>query len=78
LTLISHRSARSYQRHFSKLKEHQIPLPPLAIQKRIVAEIEGYQIEIGRLNDEVAAKKDNIQKAIAQIWGENPPDDPEV
>jgi len=32
-----------YQRHYSKLKEHQIPLPPLEVQKEIVAEIEGYQ-----------------------------------
>lgn len=32
-----------YQRHYSKLKEHQIPLPPLDVQKEIVAEIEGYQ-----------------------------------
>jgi type I restriction enzyme M protein len=32
-----------YQRHFSKLREHQIPLPPLEVQKEIVAEIEDYQ-----------------------------------
>jgi type I restriction enzyme M protein len=32
-----------YQRHFSKLKEHEIPLPPIELQKEIVAEIEGYQ-----------------------------------
>ena len=32
-----------YQRHFSKLKEYEIPLPPLEVQKEIVAEIEGYQ-----------------------------------
>ena len=32
-----------YQRHFSKLKEYQIPLPPLQVQKEIVAEIEVYQ-----------------------------------
>ena len=32
-----------YQRHFSKLKEIQIPLPPLSVQQEIVAEIEGYQ-----------------------------------
>jgi type I restriction enzyme M protein len=32
-----------YKRHYSKLKEHQIPLPPLEVQKEIVAEIEGYQ-----------------------------------
>jgi len=32
-----------YQRHFSKLKNYEIPLPPLEVQKEIVAEIEGYQ-----------------------------------
>lgn len=32
-----------YQRHYSKLKEHQIPLPPLEVQKEIVAEIASYQ-----------------------------------
>jgi len=35
--------SNGYQRHFSKLKEHEIPLPPLEVQKEIVAEIEGYQ-----------------------------------
>jgi len=35
--------SNGYQRHFSKLKEHEIPLPPLEVQKAIVAEIEGYQ-----------------------------------
>jgi len=32
-----------YRRHFSLLKELQIPLPPLEVQKEIVAEIDGYQ-----------------------------------
>jgi type I restriction enzyme M protein len=32
-----------YKRHFSKLKETKIPLPPIDVQKEIVAEIEGYQ-----------------------------------
>jgi len=32
-----------YQRHFSLLREYKVPLPPLEIQKEIVAEIEGYQ-----------------------------------
>lgn len=32
-----------YKRHFTKLKEYKIPLPPLEVQKEIVAEIEGYQ-----------------------------------
>jgi type I restriction enzyme M protein len=32
-----------YSRHFKELKEMKIPLPPLEIQKEIVAEIEGWQ-----------------------------------
>ncbi|MBS4098675.1 MAG: N-6 DNA methylase [Sulfuricella sp.] len=32
-----------YKRHFTDLKRKRIPLPPLAIQQEIVAEIEGYQ-----------------------------------
>jgi type I restriction enzyme M protein len=32
-----------YQRHFSKLREYEIPVPPLLVQMEIVAEIEGYQ-----------------------------------
>lgn len=31
-----------YRRHFSLLKRMEIPLPPLEVQKAIVAEIEGY------------------------------------
>lgn len=32
-----------YQRHYSKLKEYEFPLPPLEVQNEIVAEIEGYR-----------------------------------
>ena len=32
-----------YKRHFTDLKRKTIPLPPLAIQQKIVAEIESYQ-----------------------------------
>ena len=35
-----------YRRHFSKLKEYELPLPPLEVQREIVAEIEGYQTVI--------------------------------
>mgnify|MGYP001243357073 CR=1 FL=1 len=32
-----------YKRHYSKLKEIKIPIPPLEVQREIVAEIDGYQ-----------------------------------
>ena len=50
-----------YQRHYSKLKEHQIPLPPLEVQKEIVGEIEGYQ----KVIDGARAVIDNYRPHIA-------------
>ncbi len=35
--------SRGYSRHYTYLKELKIPLPPIEIQKQIVAEIDGYQ-----------------------------------
>ena len=35
--------SEGYQRHYSKLREFRIPLPPTEIQKEIALEIEGYQ-----------------------------------
>ena len=32
-----------YQRHFSKLREYKIFLPPLSVQEEIIAEVENYQ-----------------------------------
>lgn len=49
-----------YQRHFSKLKEHEIPLPPLDVQKEIVAEIEAYQ----RVSDGARAVLDHYRPHI--------------
>jgi hypothetical protein len=46
-------------------------LPPLDVQKEIVAEIEGYQNEIERLEAEIANQEENIQRSIARVWGED-------
>jgi type I restriction enzyme M protein len=55
----------------SKFCELQIPLPPLAVQQEIVAEIEGYQKVINGLNAEIIEQEKNIQKTIARVWGED-------
>lgn len=49
-----------YQRHYSLLKEMDIPLPPLDVQKEIVAEIEGYQ----KVIDGARAVVDNYRPRI--------------
>ena len=50
-----------YRRHFTKLKQREIPLPPLEVQKEIVAEIEGYQ----KVIDGARAVVDNYRPHIA-------------
>jgi type I restriction enzyme S subunit len=47
----------------------EIPLPPLEEQERIVAEIQGYQNEIARLEHQIIEKQNEIQTAIDKVWG---------
>jgi type I restriction enzyme M protein len=54
--------------NLSALAQFQIPLPPLEVQKEIVAEIEGYQNEIKRLQDEIENNRAKIQKTIERVW----------
>jgi type I restriction enzyme M protein len=49
--------------------DYQIPLPPLEIQREIVAEIEGYQNEIKRLESAIQDERTKIQTSIYRIWG---------
>jgi type I restriction enzyme M protein len=51
-----------------KLKSIKIPLPPLEVQKEIVAEIEGYQDEISRLKKAIEEKREEINTTLGRIW----------
>jgi type I restriction enzyme M protein len=59
-----------YQRHYSKLKEFQIPLPPLATQQAIVAEIEAEQALVAANRELITRFEQKIQTTLARIWGE--------
>lgn len=48
---------------------YKIPLPPLAIQQEIVAEIEGYQKRIEELKLEIAENEAKIKTTINRVWG---------
>jgi len=52
-----------------KLRSIPIPLPPLEVQKEIVAEIECYQNEIAHLEQNIIGKRNAIQTTIAKVWG---------
>ena len=54
-----------------QLSEIQIPLPPLKMQQKIVAEIEGYQRAINANRELIEQMKGKIQVAIARVWSED-------
>ena len=58
--------------HITKgnLERIEIPLPALAIQQEIVAEIEGYQKRIEELRQEIVDNEARVKAAINRVWGE--------
>ncbi|MEX2172517.1 MAG: N-6 DNA methylase [Pirellulales bacterium] len=53
----------------------EIPLPPLAVQQEIVAEIEAYQKVIGTLQSQIAAYEARIRGAVDKVWNGDVSDD---
>ena len=47
----------------------RLPLPPLEVQREIVAEIEGYQKVIDGARDQIGRFEGKIQAAIGRVWG---------
>ena len=54
----------------SRFCELEIPLPPLEVQREIVAEIEGYQREIEKHEVAIEGEKRKIEDTIKRVWGE--------
>ena len=54
----------------SRFCELQIPLPPLEVQKEIVAEIEGYQKIIDGARATIADHEQKIQDTTGRVWGQ--------
>jgi type I restriction enzyme M protein len=52
-----------------KLRSIEIPLPPLEVQREIVAEIEGHHAQIARLNNAILDEEKKIQATLARVWG---------
>jgi restriction endonuclease S subunit len=53
------------------LKEYSIPLPPLATQQAIVAEIEAEQALVAANRELITRFEQKIQFTLARIWGED-------
>jgi len=50
------------------LKKFKIPLPPLEVQREIVAEIEGYQKLIDGCRELIKTYEDKIKRVIDMVW----------
>ncbi|MHC1547254.1 N-6 DNA methylase [Phyllobacterium sp. K27] len=50
------------------VENFEIPLPPLDVQRQIIAEIGGYQEEIERLNYRIAEEHRNIEVTVSRAW----------
>jgi type I restriction enzyme M protein len=51
------------------LKTVEIPLPPLATQQAIVAEIEAEQVLVAANRELITRFEQKIQATLARIWG---------
>ena len=61
--------AALYQKNYLAI---EIPLPPLATQRAIVAEIEAEQALVAANRDLITRFEQKIQATLARIWGEKP------
>lgn len=59
-----------YKRHFGKLKESHIAVPPISTQQAIVAEIEVEQALVDTNRELIIRFEQKIQATLARIWGE--------
>ena len=57
----------------NSLRSFSIPLPLLATQQAIVAEIEAEQALVAANRELIARFEKKIQSTLARIWGEEPP-----
>ena len=55
------------------VEAHEIPLPPLATQQAIVAEIEAEQTLVDANRELIARFEKKIQATLARVWGEEEP-----
>ena len=58
-----------YKRHFTKLKDYEIPLPPLEVQREIIAEVQEYQRAIDVHQQQIKDLEKDIQTKVSSVWG---------
>jgi type I restriction enzyme M protein len=62
--------ADGYNRHYSKLVRYDIPLPPLAVQQKIVAKLEEERKLVEANRELITRMEGKIKDKLAEVWGE--------
>ena len=62
-------NSSKYERHFKYLKTEKIPLPPLDVQKSIVAECEQIDVEYQNAQEEIVTMQESISTVVTEIKG---------
>jgi len=69
--LLSHPiEQEGYKRHFGKLRESRIAVPPLETQRAIVAEMEAEEALVRANRELIERFEEKIQATLARVWGE--------
>jgi type I restriction enzyme M protein len=63
-------SQDGYKRHYGKLKEMAIAVPPLEVQRLLVSEIEAEDALVDGNRELVSRFQNKIEAAVARIWGD--------
>ena len=57
----------------SKINQAEMPLPPIALQQTIIAEIEAEQVLVATNRELITRFEKKIQATLARVWGEDEP-----
>ena len=60
-----------YERHFKYLKNVQIPLPPISIQKRIVTECQNIDTEVLEAKKQIVELQEEITDIVSRVNGDS-------
>ena len=64
-----------YKRHFTKLRESDVAVPPREVQQAIVEELDAEQALVAANTQLLERFEAKIRQAITRVWGDDQPGD---
>lgn len=70
LLMIQIENSDKYERHYKYLKNVQIPLPPISLQQKIIAECQKIDVHAKEAKAKIAELQGKIEKMVSNVKGE--------